>query len=50
MNSNNSQQFGFQTIAQGDKQGSLKIKLANLEVSTPKAKLTPAVGPDQGNH
>ena len=33
MNSNTSQAFGFQTGSLSDKQGSLKMKLANLEVS-----------------
>ena len=32
-NSNTSQAFGFQTGTQSDKNGSLKVKLANLEVS-----------------
>ena len=32
-NSNTSQAFGFQTGSQSDKNGSLKVKLANLEVS-----------------
>ena len=34
MNSNTSQAFGFQTGSISDKQGSLKVKLAHLEVST----------------
>ena len=33
MNSNTSQAFGFQTGSISDKQGSLKVKLAHLEVS-----------------
>ena len=33
MNSNTSQAFGFQTGSMSDKQGSLKVKLAHLEVS-----------------
>ena len=33
MNSNTSQAFGFQTGSLSEKNGSLKVKLAHLEVS-----------------
>ena len=50
MNSNTSQAFGFQTGSMSDKQGSLKVKLAHLEVSSSIQFINNHIGFDQRNH